>query len=68
MILKVKNGMVWNEEGRVIAVLTPDATEEDERIIELGSEAVPIVEEFVRTYKPKTTLKTFEQLIEKHKI
>jgi len=68
MILKVKNGMIWNEDNKVIAVLTDAASENEERIISLGIEAVPIVEEFVRSYKPKTTLKEFTDLIEKYEI
>lgn len=65
-VLKVRNGMVWNEEGKVIAVLQPDATEDDERTIQLGAEIIPVAQEFVRSYKPKTTLKAVEQLFEKY--
>lgn len=71
MKLKIRNGMVWNEDDRVIAVLTEDATEQDERTIELGSEAVPAIEEFIEkvnsgSFKPRTAVKEFENLIEKY--
>lgn len=74
MKLKIKDGMIWNEdETRVIAVLTEDATEIEERAIELGSEAVPIIERFVAdvnsgSFKPREAVKRFENILEKHKI
>lgn len=73
MIFKIRNGCLWNEDGKVIAVLTDDITPEEERTIEFGAEAVPAIEEFVGkvnsgTFKPRSAVKEFEKLINKHKI
>jgi len=78
MTLKIKkDGIIYAcEEGfedRAIGTLFPNATEEDERIIECGSEAIPIVEEFIEKvnsgkFTPKTVVKEFEQLLLRHAV
>jgi hypothetical protein len=73
MKLKIRKGFVYNEDDVIIAVLTEGATEDDERTIEFGSEAVIAVEKFVEdvnsgSFKPRGAVKEFEKLIEKYSI
>jgi hypothetical protein len=73
MKLKIRNGIIFDAEDndRILAVMSQDATEEDERLIELGSEAVPIIEKFVSdvnsgSFKPRTAVKEFEKILDKY--
>jgi len=78
MTLKIKkDGIIYAcEEGledRAIGALFPNATEEDERIIECGSEALPAIEKFVEevnsgSFKPRSVVKEFEQLLLRHAV
>jgi hypothetical protein len=77
MILKIKKGVIYAcEEGfddRPIGAIFDDATEDDERLIECGSEIVPIVEEFVEkvnkgTFKPRAVVKELEIILSKYAI
>lgn len=72
MILKIRNGIIYSDEGEIIGTLVGDNAEA-ERVIELGSEAVPAIENFVEmvnsgSFKPRTAVKTFEAILEKHAI
>ncbi len=73
MKLKIKNNEVRDENGIIVAILTNASNEDVERTIELGSEVIPVVEEFVdgannNKFKPKKAFDQFERLIEKHEI
>lgn len=73
MKLKVKNGIIYNmEDNTIIGTLSTDS-DEAERVIECGSEVLPIVEKFVEdqnngTFKPRATMKQFELLLEKYAV
>lgn len=74
MIVKVRNGHIYDEDGIIIGQLTREgSTPEVERVIQLGSEAIPVIEDFVDQvnsgkFKPRTVVKKFEQIIDKYKI
>lgn len=77
MKLKIKNGVIYSVsefgEDCAIGTLFPNATEEDERIIECGSEILPEVEEFIEKvnkneFKPRAAVKAFEQILAKHAV
>lgn len=73
MKLTIRNGIIFNELGMPIGTLSDNATAEDERAIELGSEAVPEIENFIEQvnsgkFKPRALVKTFEELVKKHEI
>lgn len=75
MILKIKKGVIYAcEEGmedRAIGSVFDTATEEDERIIECGSEVLPAVENFVNEvnsgkFKPRAVVRDLENVLAKH--
>jgi hypothetical protein len=73
MNLKIRNGVIFNEDGAVIGALTPEfaANEQVERTIELGSDAIPEIEAIVSeinsgSFKPRSISKRLEKLIEKY--
>lgn len=77
MILKVKKGVIYScEEGledKPIGSLFDVATEEDERLVECGSEILPVVEEFIQKvnngkFKPRAIVKEFEQILSKYAV
>lgn len=77
MRIKIRQGVIYvcdeGLEDRPIGTIFPNATEQDERIIECGSEAVIAIEEFVKevnsgTFKPRTVTRRFEQLLERHAV
>lgn len=75
MILKVRNNMVFKEDGTCVAVLAdlpPDELEEVERAIEYGSEAAPAIDNFLNQvnsgkFKPRATVKELEKIADKYK-
>lgn len=71
--MKIRNGFVYNDEGIIVATLTNEATPLDEREITLGTQAIPVIEKFVKevntgTFKPRSTVKEFEKLLEMHEV
>lgn len=77
MKLKINRGVIYAcEEGledRPIGSIFDSATEEDERIIECGSEAIIAVEEFVQKvnsgeFKPRAAVKEFEQILTRYAV
>jgi hypothetical protein len=77
MKLKIRNGVIYAcEEGledRPIGSIFDSASEEDERIIECGSETVRAVEEFVAevnsgSFKPRTVVRRFEEILQKYAV
>lgn len=77
MTLKIKKGVIYScvegLEDKPIGSLFPIVTEEEERLIECGSEAVPAIEDFVAKvnsgeFKPRAVVKEFEQLLKRHAV
>lgn len=73
MKLKVKNGVIYDLEDDTIKGTVSDDSFEIQRVIECGSEALPAIEEFIRevnsgSFKPRMTVRKFEQLLEKYSI
>lgn len=74
MRLKVKKGVIWDlDKNEPVGALLDSATEEVEREIELGSEAIPIIEQFILdvnsgSFKPKAAVAEFEKIVEKYEI
>lgn len=77
MILKIKRGVIYAcEEGlddKPIGSLFDNATEEEERLIECGSEVIPAVEQFIAkvnsgTLKPRAIVKEFESILNKYAV
>lgn len=72
MALKIKNSGIWNlETGQLVGYMTDAATVNDERSIELGSEFIPLIEDFVLNvnkgvFKPKTTVDQFQRILDKY--
>lgn len=77
MILKVRNGFVYNQEdGNIVAVISDALSDEIaievERTIEFGSEAAPAVEEFIKkvnsgSFKPRAVVKELEEIANRYK-
>ena len=73
MKLKVKNGVIYDMEDDTIKGTVSDDSFEIQRVIECGSEALPAIEEFIRdvnsgSFKPRTAVKKFENLLEKYEL
>lgn len=72
MKLRIRNGFIYRDDDQIVGTLILDDPE-IERAIELGTEALPAIEEFIikvnsGKFTPRTTTRQFEALIEKHKI
>lgn len=71
MKLKIdKNGIVYNEENKPIAVMCEEATELDYSIISVGSELIDVAKNFVSDVnsgklKPRKAVSEFEKVLEK---
>lgn len=73
MSLKVNDAMIYNEDDQIVGTVIGHVTRELRREIELGSELIPEVENFIQDVnsgklKARTVTKKFEALLEKHKI
>lgn len=75
MKIKIRKNEIWrieeNDEETLIGILTDEANALDEKIIQCGSEAVPAIEKFIQdvnsgSFKPRTAVKEFEQIIYKY--
>ena len=71
MKLKIKDGIIYNEIDVAIGTVNNLATDEDLKAIQIGSEAVPMLEGFVSDvetgrFKPKALFNTFKSLLEKY--
>lgn len=74
MKLKIKNGFIYSydcEEPRIIGTVDVDLTEEEQKVIELGSELVQPVISFVENvksgkFKPRHEVKIIDAIIEKY--
>lgn len=77
MLLKIKNGFIFDDDGLAHAVvvqeaITPEDQERFETTIELGSELIPAVEKFISDvnsgkFKPRSVVKELESILSKHK-
>jgi hypothetical protein len=73
MRLKVDGDFIYAEDGTIVAVVTDHCSDELKREIEFGSEALPIVREFISntnsgSLRPRTTVKRFETLLNKYEL
>lgn len=71
--LEIRKGIIFNQDGVPIGTLVDDDNPEYERIIELGSELIGVVENFIKqvnsgSFKPRGAVKEFERILEKHEI
>lgn len=71
IILRVSKGMLYNDEGVCVGVVTDDISEMEEKTIEASGEAVDALKTFVKdietgTHKPKAAYNKFKALLEKY--
>jgi len=75
MVLKIKKGIIYAcEEGmedRAVGSVFDTASDEDEQLIECGSEILPAVKNFITKvnngeFKPRAAVKEFEQILLKY--
>lgn len=71
MKLKVDNGVIRNEDEVILGTVTDGAPREVQRTIELGSDLIPAVEEFINEVntgklRPRSAVKKFELIIGKY--
>ena len=67
MILRIRNGNIVDDQDNIIAYMAGDFPYQ-ERVIELGSDIIPAVEEFIAnvnsgSLKPKKAVKAFEKIL-----
>lgn len=68
MAIKIRDGIIWSEDGRVIAIMAEGITEQDEKDLIIGSKLVPAAKKFVEkansgSFKPRSTVKEFENIL-----
>lgn len=68
--LFVRNGSIFTDDENLIGVLTENSSIEAEKSIELGSEALLSIHEFVSSvnsgkHKPREAVKKFESILNK---
>lgn len=73
MKFKVKDGMLFNEEGKIIAVLTDEITEKEEQTLEATGEALEAINAFVDdvnsgSHKPKRAVNEFQRILDKFEL
>ena len=66
---KLRNSMIENEDGRIIATVVDGASEEDINNLLRAPQALGAIEEFVDgvnsgTLKPRSAVKEFEKVLE----
>ncbi|MEO6452581.1 MAG: DEAD/DEAH box helicase family protein [Ginsengibacter sp.] len=66
---KIKNGLVVDQEGMIVATLPDNSKEENERVIRVAPEAIEAIRIFVDrvnsgTFKPRSAVKEFEKILE----
>jgi hypothetical protein len=74
-MIKIRNGLAYNEDGVLIAIMSEalpdDIAREAVRAIEYGTEVAPKVDEFIQQvnsgkFKPRATVKMLEQVAQKY--
>lgn len=73
MKLRVKNGIIYDEFDSIVGSLNDGVSDDIERTIECGSDAIPIIQKVVDevnsgSFKPRSIVKEFEKLLEKYEI
>lgn len=73
MKFKIKDGFLYNEEDVIIAVLTDEISDKEERILEATGDALVSINDFVSNvksgrYKPKKTFDEFKRILDKYEI
>jgi hypothetical protein len=71
MKLKIRNGVIYTPEGKAVGVLSENADELITDSIEMGTELIDVVEEFIDQVnsgklRPRSTVKKFENVIQKY--
>lgn len=75
MRIKIKKNEIWRIEDdmpdTLIGILTDEANDNDEKIIQAASEVLPAVERFIESvnsgnYKPRSVVRELEILINKY--
>ncbi len=65
--LVVSDGAIKNQDGEVIGAVLPDASEKDIAAIEVSHEIIDSVKQFIKEpNKLRSSVRTFEMLLEKH--
>lgn len=77
MKIRIKDGIIYAiQEGvdeKAIGSMFPTSTFQEERIIECGSDVLPVVEDFIKevnsgTLKPKKATDRFEAILKAHAV
>lgn len=67
--LVISDGAIKNQDGEVIGAVLPDASHEDIAAIEVSHEIIDAAKQFIREpNKLRSSVKTFEMLLEKHNL
>lgn len=71
MILKTRNGFIYNEDGAIVGSLGEDSNEEVEVTIAAGSEALEAINQFIAdvnsgSLKQRKAFNTFKQILDKY--
>lgn len=69
----IRNGVVRDEEGTVVAMLPDDVDQFNERTIEGAPEAFEAIRSFIEevnsgTFKPRKVVKEFETLLSRYQL
>lgn len=67
----IKDGIIYNYEGNVVGVMSNDATPEDVRSIELGTDLIPVANEFIEqvdagALRAKYTYNQIKNVFDRH--
>lgn len=73
MKLRILNDAIYDENGNIVGVVSPDANESIRKTIEAGSDAIKAIKKFVfnanrGSFKPKASVKEFEDVLNKNEI
>ena len=73
MKFKVRDGMLFNEEDKIIAVLTDEISNDEEKVLEATGEALEAINTFVDgvnsgTHKPKKAVNEFQRILDKYEV
>lgn len=78
MLIKIdRKGIIYaleeGQEDRAIGSLFDNAEYPEERVIECGSEILPVVEDFIQevnsgVFKPRASVKRFEEILKKYAV
>lgn len=68
---KIKDGMVYDENGDIVAILPPVSHDFNEKTIEVAPMAIEAIHDFVQqvnsgSLKPRSAVKIFEKVLEQY--